>query len=88
MSVQTISIAEGKKHLSRLIRDASSGKGEIVLTNRGKPVAVLIPYESYRDSKRVAGLRGIMEARVAYGEAGLKADEIIEEARRELRRRP
>jgi len=48
----SVSVAEGKKGLSRLIRNALEKKEEIVVTKRGKPVAVIIPYAEYQHSKR------------------------------------
>jgi hypothetical protein len=47
-----------------------------------------MPYESYLESKRGEGFRKIMEARAAYSKAGIKADEIIEASKAQLRRRP
>ena len=88
MSHPPVSIAEGKKNLSRLIRDAAAAKQDIVLTKRGKPVAVIVPYEAYCDSKKAAAFNRIMESRAAYGRAGLKAEAVIEESREGLRRRP
>jgi len=40
MKSTTISIAEGKKGFSRFIEDAHRDKEEIIVTKRGKPVAV------------------------------------------------
>ena len=55
MKSTTVSIAEGKKGFSRLIQDASEKKEEIIVTKRGKPVAVIVPYEEYRHSRRLEG---------------------------------
>ncbi|MHB8054496.1 MAG: type II toxin-antitoxin system Phd/YefM family antitoxin [Candidatus Aminicenantales bacterium] len=88
METQTVSIAEGKKNLSRLIRSASASKREVVLTRHGAPVAVLMPYDSYLETKRGEGYRKIMEARAAYVRSGVKSDEIIDSSRKQLRRRP
>jgi len=83
-----VSVAEGKKGFSRLIRDAFEKKEEIVVTKRGKPVAVILPYEEYQHSKRIEGYKKIMEARGVFLKANIFADEIFKESRRQLERRP
>jgi prevent-host-death family protein len=82
-----VSIAEGKKGFSRLIQDALEKKGEIVVTKRGKPVAVIVPYEEYLQSKRVEGYRKISKAREAFLEAGMSADEVFKESRSQLEKK-
>lgn len=57
MKSTTISIAEGKKGFSRFIEDASSNKEEIIVTKRGKPVAVIVPYEKYQQAKKNRGIQ-------------------------------
>ncbi|MGQ0549003.1 MAG: type II toxin-antitoxin system Phd/YefM family antitoxin [Armatimonadota bacterium] len=47
MSIRKVSTKEATRSLSRLLRDVKEG-GEVVITARGRPVAVLAPYESYR----------------------------------------
>ena len=88
MKATTVSIAEGKKSFSRLIQDAFEKKEEIVVTKRGKPVAAIIPYEEYQHSKRVEGYRKIMEARKVFLRTGILADDVFEESRKELEKRP
>jgi len=82
-----VSIAEGKKGFSRLIQNALNKKEEIVVTKRGKPVAVIVPFEEYRHSKRAEGYRKIMEARSAFLKTGLSSDEIFKESRKQLEKR-
>jgi prevent-host-death family protein len=50
MKSTTVSIAEGKKGFSRLIQDASEKNEEIIVTKRGKPVAVIIAYNEHLHS--------------------------------------
>ena len=87
MKSSTVSIAEGKKGFSRLIQDASEKKEEIVVTKRGKPVAVILSYEEYHYSKRGKGYRKIIEARETFSKAGILADEIFKESRKQLEKR-
>ena len=84
MERSIVSVAEGKKSFSRLINNAVEKKEEIIVTKRGKPVVVMVPYEEYRHSKRVDGYRKIMQARAVFLKAGISADEIYKESKRQL----
>ncbi|MBM4340277.1 MAG: type II toxin-antitoxin system Phd/YefM family antitoxin [Deltaproteobacteria bacterium] len=84
MKSTSVSVAEGKKGFSRLINDALEKKEEIVVTKRGKPVAVIIPYAEYQHSKRIEGYKKIMEARRVFLKANISADETYKESRRQL----
>lgn len=86
MRSTTVNVAEGKKGFSRLIREAMERNKEVVVTKRGKPVAVILSYEEYQRSKRVEGYRKIAEARAAFLRAGVRADEVFRESRRQLER--
>lgn len=88
MKGTTVSIAEGKKGFSRLIQEASKNKEEIIVTKRGKPVVVIIPYEEYQHSKKAEGYRKIMEARDAFLKTGILAGDIYKESRKQLEKRP
>ena len=88
MKSTSVSVAEGKKGFSRLIKDAFEKKEEIIVTKRGKPVVVIAPYEEYLQSRRVEGFRKIMEVREVFLKKGIKANEIFKESRRQLEKRP
>lgn len=47
MNQETISVAEAKKTFSELLGKVAYGKKRVVITKRGKPVAVLSPLEGY-----------------------------------------
>ena len=83
-----VSVAEGKKGFSRLIASVHGKKEEIIVTKRGKPVVVIIPYEAYQHTKRIEGYRKIIESRNAFLEAEVIADEIFKESKKQLERRP
>lgn len=87
MKSTTVSIAEGKKGFSRLIQDASEKKEEIIVTKRGKPVAVIMPYDEYHHSQRLEGYRKVMEGRETFLRSGLRADAIYRESRRQLEKK-
>ena len=84
MNSITVSIAEGKKCFSRLIHDTVEKKGNIIVTRRGKPVAVIVPYCEYERNARVEGYRNIMEVRAAFLKAGVMADDVYRESRTQL----
>lgn len=86
MRSTTVNVAEGKKEFSRLIREATERYEEVVVTKRGKPVAVILSYEEYQRSKRVGAYRKIAEARAAFLKAGIRADEVFRESRKQLER--
>jgi prevent-host-death family protein len=88
MKGTTVSVAEGKKRFSRLIKDALEKKEEIIVTKRGKPVVVIAPYEEYLHFRRAEGFRKIMEVREVFLKKGIKANEIFKESRRQLEKRP
>ena len=82
-----ISIAEGKKSFSSLIGDALEEKKEFIVTKRGKPVAVIIPYDEYKQAKRLEGYKQIMDTREAFAKSGVSADEVFKESRRQLEKK-
>jgi prevent-host-death family protein len=88
MKGTSVSVAEGKKGFSRLINDALEKKVEIIVTKRGKPVAVILPYEEYQHSKRVEGYKKIIETREVFLKANISADKIFKESKKQLERRP
>lgn len=88
MKAITVGVAEGKKDFSRLIQDACKNKEKVIVTKRGKPIAVIVPYEEFQHSKRIEGYKKIMEARDTFLKTGISAKTIYEESRKELERRP
>ena len=88
MKRSTVSIAEGKKGFSNFIQNAVEKNEQIIVTKRGKPVAVIISFDEYQRSQRMEGYRKIMEAREALLTSGISAGEIYSESRKELEARP
>jgi prevent-host-death family protein len=83
----TVSVAEGKKRFSSLMRDAVEDNKEFIVTKKGKPVAVIIPYGEYKHSKRLEGYRKIMGARDSFLKAGVSADEVHKESKKQLEKK-
>jgi prevent-host-death family protein len=84
MRSTTVNVSEGKKGFSRLIQEAIENKEEIVVTKRGKPVAVILSYVAYQRSKKVEGYRKIAEARSEFLKAGIKSNDVFRESRKQL----
>lgn len=87
MKSTIVSVAEGKRGFSRLIQDTLEKKGEVVVTKRGKPVVVILPYEEYQQFKRVEGYRKISKAREVFLETGISANDVFEESRNQLEKK-
>jgi prevent-host-death family protein len=87
MKNTTVSVAEGKKGFSRLIQGALDKKEKITITKRGKPVAVIIPYDEYQRSSRLEAYKKVMEAREVFLKAGLKARDVYKESKKQLEER-
>lgn len=88
MNSTIVSIAEGKKGFSRLIHDTEEKRANIIVTRRGKPVAVIVPYHEYERNARMEGYQGIMEARETFLKSGVKADDVYRESRAQLEEKP
>ena len=81
---KVVSVAEGKKRFSGLIADALEENREFIVTKRGKPVAVIIPYDEYKNSKRLEGYKKILDTRDEFLKSNISADEIFKKSRKQL----
>lgn len=88
MNSTIVSIAEGKKGFSRLIRDTVEKRTNFIVTRRGKPVAVIVPYHEYERNARMEGYQNIMEVRATFLKSGVKADDVYRESRTQLEEKP
>ncbi len=84
MNTVNYSIAEGKKNFSKIIKTSEEKKQEIIITRRGNPVAIIIPYQEYKKNKKREALKVIQEARAIYHKSEVTAKEIYEASRRIL----
>lgn len=87
MERTTVSVAEGKKNFSRLLERARSKREKITITKRGYPIAVIVPYDEYKRSRRFDAYRKIMEARKKFSKAGIGAEEVFKESKKQLEKR-
>lgn len=75
---------EAKTHLTQLLDRVAKGD-RIVITRRGKPVAMLVPPDMERETDVAAVVRGMLAQRDQQGPKlgrGLSVRQLIEEGRR------
>ena len=81
-------ITEAKARLSELVSRLIFRKDKIVLTKRGKEVAVIVPFEEYQESEKRG--QGLIQARGALagldGEIDEMCNAIYEEREKEKSR--
>lgn len=87
MDITMVTIAEGKKIFSRLVNEAAEKDEDIVITKRGKPMAVIVSYKEYRHAKKVEAYNKIIESRAAFVRAGVSADDVYKESKKQLENR-
>ncbi len=87
MKTITVTVAEGKRDFSRIIKKVAEKNEDIVVTKRGKPMAVIVPYGEYQHFKKVEAHQKILESRTAFTRTGVSAAEVYRESREELERR-
>ena len=84
MNTLNVSIAEGKKNFTKIIRASEEKKQRIVISRRGNPVAIILPYEEYQKSRKREALEKIKETRAIYHQSGITAEEVYEISKKEL----
>lgn len=84
MNTLNVSIAEGKKNFTKIIRASEEKKQRIIVSRRGNPVAVIIPYEEYQKSRKKEALKEIKEARAIYRRSAISAEEVYEISKKQL----
>jgi len=83
MSVQ-VSIAEAHSHLSRWLQKVETVP--VTITNRGKPVGVIISPKKYEQMRRIEAYLRILQLAKTFREEeiGVTAKELYETSREEL----
>ena len=81
-----VSIAEAKRGFSELLKQAR--KEPMVVTRRGQPDGVILPFAEYERPRRLLGYSSMVRLSSDLMEAGVKAAELYEASRSELEGRP
>jgi prevent-host-death family protein len=77
-----VSVAEAKQHLADLLGRVAYGKEWVMITRRGRPMAVLVPPDQLRGKRHVADARGWLDGRDPFFKS---VEQIVE---RRLTHRP
>ncbi|MBL7205800.1 MAG: type II toxin-antitoxin system Phd/YefM family antitoxin [Desulfobacteraceae bacterium] len=84
MNALNVSITEGKKNFTKIIRASEEKKQKIIVSRRGNPVAIILPYEEYTKNRKKEALIKIKEARAIYHRSGISAEDVYEISKKEL----
>jgi len=81
-----VNITEGKRDFTKIIQSLKKDK-EVIITKRGKPVAVIITYEQFKNLKRLSDWVSMLKIAEKMQKKGVKAKELYEASRKELEER-
>ena len=81
-----VSIAEAKSGFSALLKRAQ--KEPVIVTRRGEPDAVILPFEEYERLRRLRAYSSMVRLSHELKEVGVTATELYEASRKELEDRP
>ncbi len=79
-----VAIGEGKKEFARIVKWVSEKAKHVIITKRGKSVAVLIPYEEYRETSRLRSYLKMLQIADRLERYGITVTRIHEGSRKEL----
>lgn len=82
MNVMTT--VEAREHFSEFINRTAYGKERVVLTRRGKDIAVLVPLEDLKLLEELEDYLDLHDAREALKEAKKKGTKSLEKIKAEL----
>ena len=86
MIPQKVTIVEGKRDFTRIVKKVSEDAKDIVITKRGKPVVVLLSYTEYKEMKRLRSYLKMLQISESLKKYQITATQIYEESRKELER--
>ena len=77
-----VSIAKAKSGFSQLLKHAR--REPVIVTRRGKPDSVILPYDEYEDLRRMGAYSNIVRLSHELRDSGVRASELYEASRSEL----
>ena len=83
--MNTITTVDAREHFSELINRTSYGKERVLLTRRGKGVAVLIPLEDLRLLEEMEDQLDLLDAKKALREAKKEGTISLDKFKKELK---
>ena len=87
MTTKIVTISDGKKDFTGIIKDFTAKNKNIIITKRGQPVAALLPYKEFTDMKRLKTYLKMLEISAEMRKTGIKAKDVLKETKRGLDRR-
>jgi prevent-host-death family protein len=87
MITKFVTISDGKKDFTSLIKESVAKNEDIVITKRGQPVAALLPYKEYTDLRKLRTYLKMLEISTEMQKTGIKAKDVYEASRKELEER-
>ena len=84
MTTKIVTISDGKKGFTALIKESVAKNEDIVITKRGHPVAALLPYKEYTDLKKLRTYQKMLEISKKMQKTGIKAKDVYAASKREL----
>jgi prevent-host-death family protein len=87
MGTKIVTISNGKKDFTGLIKESIAKNEDIVITKRGQPVAALLPYKEYTDLKKLKTYLKMLKISTEMHKTGIKAKKIYTASKKELEER-
>lgn len=84
MTTKIVTISNGKKDFTALIRESVANNEDIVITKRGQPVAALLPYKEYTDLRKLRTYLKMLEISAEMHKTGIKAKDVYTASKKEL----
>ena len=84
MSDIEISVAQGKKDFTKIIRNSSQSEGNVIITKRGIPAAVIMSFDVYQRLKKRALYAELMDLRNRLSRSAISAQEAYKESKQML----
>ncbi len=86
MITQKVTIVEGKRDFTSIVKKASEDAEDIIITKRGKSVVVLLSYTEYKEINRLRSYLKMLQISESLKKYQITATQIYEESRKELER--
>ena len=86
MIPQKVTIVEGKRDFTSIVKKASEDAEDIIITKRGKPVVVLLSYREYKEINRLRSYLKMLQISESLKKYQITATQIYEESKKELER--
>ncbi len=87
MATKIVTISDGKKDFTGLIKESVANNEDIIITKRGQPVAALVPYKEYADLKKLKTYLKMLEISSEMEKTGIKAKNVYTASKKELEER-